>query len=177
MKWKSTRVVSIPGSPCPCNSMEFLFYLIGGSHPLFKMQVQNRQMLLNNSDKLPASVLTVSTHIVASWMGCRHKLKPPVWSLAQMRSCTHIYNGTVLSRTMLFVNFLPGPYTILKHATSNVWCVHAGYSGGLVELFRHPPQHDVDDDLQFFRFTYISLLIFPIILPGNSFLLFNNTYD
>lgn len=57
--------------------MEFLFYLIGGSHPLFKMQVQNRQMLLNNSEKLPASVLNVSTRIAASWMGCRHKLKPP----------------------------------------------------------------------------------------------------
>lgn len=59
MKWKCTGVVSIPGIACPCNSMEFLFYLIGGSHPLFKMQVQNRQMLLNNSDKHPASALSL----------------------------------------------------------------------------------------------------------------------
>lgn len=43
--------------------MEFLFYLIGGSHPLFKKQVQNRQMLLNNSDKHPASTLSLSVSL------------------------------------------------------------------------------------------------------------------
>lgn len=37
---ESTRVVSIPGSLCPCNGMEFWFYLIGGSHPLFRTQAQ-----------------------------------------------------------------------------------------------------------------------------------------
>lgn len=40
MKWKRRGVVSIPGSLCPCNGMEFWFYLIGGSHPLFRMQAQ-----------------------------------------------------------------------------------------------------------------------------------------
>lgn len=58
--------------------MEFLFYLIGGSHPLFKMQVQNRQMLLNNSDKLPASTLSLSLFV---------SLSLSFFCLALTRSC------------------------------------------------------------------------------------------
>lgn len=34
---ESTKgLVSIRGSLCPCNGAEFWFYLIGGSHPLFR---------------------------------------------------------------------------------------------------------------------------------------------
>lgn len=37
---KAHGVLGIHGSRCPCNGMEFWFYLIGESHPLFRMQAQ-----------------------------------------------------------------------------------------------------------------------------------------
>lgn len=47
-------LVSIRGSLCPCNGVEFWFYLIGGSHPLFrnagaKKPNPKRRAPLNNS--------------------------------------------------------------------------------------------------------------------------------
>lgn len=50
-KKEGEGVVSIRGSLCPCNGVEFWFYLIGGSHPLFRDAGAIRHVSLNNSGR------------------------------------------------------------------------------------------------------------------------------
>lgn len=50
-KERGGGVVSIRGSLCPCNGLEFWFYLIGGSHPLFRDAGASRHVSLNNSGR------------------------------------------------------------------------------------------------------------------------------
>lgn len=50
-KKEGEGVVSIRGSLCPCSGVEFWFYLIGGSHPLFRDAGAIRHVSLNNSGR------------------------------------------------------------------------------------------------------------------------------
>lgn len=112
-------VVSIRSSVCPCNGVEFWFYLIGGSHQLLRDAGASRHVSLNNSGRrftnsaaaAAVVLLLFHTFLVTS---SHSSSSPAACSLIGRKACASVRPGQALADATLVQCRHVQPWEALK---------------------------------------------------------------